>query len=1403
MAVQPTERQRKGKEAERERGRDSEGEEHRTDTETKEKTGQRDSEGVKEKAGGKLPPKKKRLRLAELEYSSGESSLESGTLSRSLSQDSNWSHSSSFSLSLERDEGPKPGASGRLETAEYLTVPYAVNSLGLLCQQQQQQQKEMRRSASEQAPCQPYMEMVEIRSKSFDYGNLSGGPGGALPRGPGPTSPAVRERRRCFLVRQASLGQYSENSQLEHGQEQAEPMQVSSHQVCGPAIPGRGPRHRPPSPTDRPGDAPYPLDFHQPWQLYQLPHPPPFPAPSSDPCILPWPAAPLQPAAPLPPANPGEAYPGQPADRRPQARPGWGDKDPTCPSPRASPQHSPSRRARFPPERAPAPCTGRPPPSLLVPVRIQANVPTYGSVMYTSVSHAPGPRGPADPNAIVICKVEERSTGAGQEQSRGAGRAVPLHCPQWGLPPSVVTGAAGEPSVPLTLSLVSSDGGSPIGGSKRMLSPASSLELSVETKQQKRIKEEKICGQMLEKLSLRESGAPPPAAPQGGTKSAKPQLVRQFCTTEMKEGQLLSSSSSPGSLQRHGLQSLESIPSEDRALLSHCSDMESVESFDAESPQRAPLSPGDSPSELPAPPQKFPISMLLQVPTSQGGTVVGGTILLSDAADLQQFLQFPSLRTSTSVSWCFLNYTKPNPTRHTASKLSMYDTWCISSYNPNPPGTATKVALALLRSKQKAAREIYIMSALNWPSSGKLVASSSWKQSIAQMKWYESSQCDHDGAGGKAAGSFEKEREKMETSANKDHSDKQVEPTRIKIFDGGYKSNEDYVYVRGRGRGKYICEECGIRCKKPSMLKKHIRTHTDLRPFMCKFCNFAFKTKGNLTKHMKSKAHTKKCLELGIAVTCTYNTDTEETGIPEEPEKDALSDVPVRHQFSDPEESDGAEEEGDEDDDDEDDDDEDRQGDSTPTTRSRSTSPLSKPSSSTFGITSSSAFDVSHSSNQSSLISYLVTLPRIQATQFMPPSYSHTGTPLTDYPRNLQSRLAESIEHKDRLDIPTPPNVWLPRTSDDASSRDDSSREMSPSGDTGSSAHPSPAYDGSPGSDPSPTPRRYLSPRRELSPRRHLSPRREISPIRHRSPKRDTYLSEFSLRRDASPRRPFLQRREIQLPRQLSPVKDLSPRRELSPRRDYRDRRHMPLVRATSPRRGCLQSGPIAGPYMQHSDMSLRTSHQNPLDNSRMIPWQSYPVCENAKGDQGHAILPNGPHGCLFSHLPLHSQQQVRTPYQMIPIGGIQMVHSGAVPLPGLLPASQLPLGARRRDDSVIDEATHCVIESIKEMDIFSKSEDAQVASPMAVSPPRPTSPTDPLGAEMGGGPCEEGVRGRMVEQRTLRGPSATSSGYGEHPAPTGRGGEDLQPPAEDGERAGRAGCPPAGWAWGISASPP
>ena len=64
------------------------------------------------------------------------------------------------------------------------------------------------------------------------------------------------------------------------------------------------------------------------------------------------------------------------------------------------------------------------------------------------------------------------------------------------------------------------------------------------------------------------------------------------------------------------------------------------------------------------------------------------------------------------------------------------------------------------------------------------------------------------------------------------------------------------------------------------MLKKHIRTHSNFRPYTCKYCNFAFKTKGNLTKHMKSKTHHKKCVELGISPIPTtvpddYNGNTE------------------------------------------------------------------------------------------------------------------------------------------------------------------------------------------------------------------------------------------------------------------------------------------------------------------------------------------------------------------------------------------------------------------------------------------------------------------------------------------------------------------------------------------------
>ena len=54
------------------------------------------------------------------------------------------------------------------------------------------------------------------------------------------------------------------------------------------------------------------------------------------------------------------------------------------------------------------------------------------------------------------------------------------------------------------------------------------------------------------------------------------------------------------------------------------------------------------------------------------------------------------------------------------------------------------------------------------------------------------------------------------------------------------------------------CPFCQLVCAKPSVLDKHIRTHTNERPYPCKECGFAFKTNSNLSKHYKSRTHALK-----------------------------------------------------------------------------------------------------------------------------------------------------------------------------------------------------------------------------------------------------------------------------------------------------------------------------------------------------------------------------------------------------------------------------------------------------------------------------------------------------------------------------------------------------------------
>ncbi|XP_073991214.1 zinc finger protein schnurri isoform X4 [Rhodnius prolixus] len=194
------------------------------------------------------------------------------------------------------------------------------------------------------------------------------------------------------------------------------------------------------------------------------------------------------------------------------------------------------------------------------------------------------------------------------------------------------------------------------------------------------------------------------------------------------------------------------------------------------------------------------------------------------------------LKCSSRMFFCTLN--KPQPIYVPLSpdqyKVSMYSNWTICpDASPTPPGLDSRKAMSYYDSRNR--HSSYTLANRN-------------KQDIITHSTYHTNKNLNNND--------------LETNLKSDGSD--ANPRRIKVCEGGFESNEDYIYVRGRGRGRYVCEECGIRCKKPSMLKKHIRTHTDLRPYTCKHCAFSFKTKGNLTKHMKSKAHYKKCVELDI-----------------------------------------------------------------------------------------------------------------------------------------------------------------------------------------------------------------------------------------------------------------------------------------------------------------------------------------------------------------------------------------------------------------------------------------------------------------------------------------------------------------------------------------------------------
>ncbi|XP_040917302.1 transcription factor HIVEP2 [Toxotes jaculatrix] len=999
----------------------------------------------------KLPPKKKRLRLADIEHSSGESSFESActSLSRSPSQDSNLSYSSTFSF--DREESLKSVSPARQDEfgkpLELLAVPGGGHSLSVL---NQRQQHEMRRSSSEQAPCNLRKEFPEVRSVSFDYGSLS------------PTSKvrhvdisaghsAVKERRRGNLVRQESLNMDTEVTQV--------PPQVFPQYLSSTS--------------------------------------PPFTALAVLPQTLPI-------------FSTGNTYPQL--------------------------SH----------------------PSLLVPVRIQTHVPSYGSITYTSVSQ------------IFDNQYDILSSTSQHQTLRLSGNLDSHNALAYTRPPSTHTlsvealdlsSAKLKTGIPLSLTsrTISTTNASSGGANKRMLSPASSLDLFMEVKQQKRVKEERMFGQIVEELSAVELGKCNLSEEKGHRSE-----MQGASTPDSRRSKFITLQQKATEATDHGVESPMESSSLETSLPSYAM-ISSREVKEVGMEKRAQM------------------DMVAQLVTSQD-------ILISDAEHSGLLSQFPSLRTTTGVSWCYLNYTKPNCSHSNSPLSSVYTTWCVSSHNPNPLELSTSAALALLRSKQRGDKVIYTVAAMCQPGTGKLVSSLIlWRQTMEQLQRKPEPKEVDITYGKKVKDISCRVKTAKEEWKEREASTTQTVPTRIKIFEGGYKSNEDYVYVRGRGRGKYICEECGIRCKKPSMLKKHIRTHTDVRPYICRVCNFAFKTKGNLTKHMKSKAHMKKCLELGVSVTMDETEIQEHVDDIQQESKTEVA-VTTKHQFSDAEESDGMDEEADEIDEDDDEDDE-YEGDSTPKLRSRSTSPQP------CGVTSLSvtATAVIHGCS-------LTSLPGTDARQ--QPSGRRTGS---EHRPVLATDQREKSVDEDSLTMLSP---------------DQASFLFDPY----SSCLLSPGWE-SPIREPSPSRLRYPSPRRELSPRGRSSPRWDASPLRPGSP-------SFTPIQHLSP---------VSIERPMSPGSELAGKRESS----LRGRQRV-VLRAVSPRRGSHQ----------HKGSGDKTRHQ-----AKMEMAQQQGAFE-MEMDQRSSLAPTLPgaasshHQNILSHLPLHSQQQAHSLLPIVPVGGLQMLHS-------------------------------------------------------------------------------------------------------------------------------------------------
>ncbi|XP_070603367.1 zinc finger protein 40 isoform X2 [Erythrolamprus reginae] len=920
----------------------------------------------------KLPPKKKRIRLAEIEQSSADSSFES-TLSRSFSRESSLSRASSFSASFDKDELAKNENASKADpvnkSMEFINIPPCSNTLsvpGPHC-------REMRRAASEQINCtQPSVEVFDARSKSFDYGSVTASKPASLKEisssklnagSGGPGHVPLLERRRGPLVRQISLNIAPEKNLPD----------IVSHSSLQTALQAdtsaesfQRLRSSETSLEDISSGAQHPQNYSKTLQeSVKSNNFPNFPSTQqsvgsslnhhdqqsslnrNSQASLKGSAVGAQKNANQPCKQEDCFAPKyqlhiktlKVEQQYPSGLPGIVGMDQAGPSfnklnnNMSKPHVAQPLQQTVPNNNSSSVYQAEP---FVVPVRIHSNIPSYG---LACVSPIPQILVTQDQVSQPLC-ILNTALVAKDQDSMPKSHKNNLRCLPCSQPTSLFENLVYEKEgkVPISLGSLNLIQKVPVGGlfpqqeatasSKRMLSPANSLDIAME-KHQKRVKDESGAVSITGAVSLH----PLNIKPNELNKQKKPLLVRQSCTTEPLEsfpldqddesgGAINSSdvllSGSPKSAQSKSYSFVKKDSLEQDSL-----PVSGTTDFAGRRPhQPVPQNTSSFPKNLGDSQERMSPELNENNKLDIHSQANSGTNFSAVNTDDTQRLSFPSLKTATNFTWCYLLKRKPVHLLQHDQQSSAYSSWSTSPNNSNPLGLPTKIALSLLNSKQKEEKSSYTQAISTTFKSDTLVYSSKWENNLLKALVKQ-----------KAAKKFSnKENSELSTDQDIENIVKN-EPRRVKIFDGGYKSNEEYVYVRGRGRGKYICEECGIRCKKPSMLKKHIRTHTDVRPYHCNYCNFSFKTKGNLTKHMKSKAHSKKCMDLGVSVGLIDDQDLEDYG-----EKQRLN---YEQSGFDPEDSDGPEDE----DNDNEDDDEDSQAESVlSATPSVSASPQHHPS---------------------------------------------------------------------------------------------------------------------------------------------------------------------------------------------------------------------------------------------------------------------------------------------------------------------------------------------------------------------------------------------------------------------------------------------------------------------------